>query len=76
MKKKILEWLFGVDNVKSYMELLYENKDHTNECLRLVDDHLLTLDRYKDDLQTIRKLIVICEKHGINVDEEFKLIQN
>jgi len=75
MKKRILRWLFGTDNVKDYMELLYESKEHHEECLRLINDHKATLDKSKEYLDDILKLIKICKNHGINVDEEMKHIE-
>ena len=75
MKKRILRWLFGTDNVKAYVELLGESVDHHKECIRLLDDHKATLDRSKEYLNDILKLIKICKKHGINVDEEMKHIE-
>ena len=75
MKKRILRWLFGTDNVKAYVELLGESVDHHKECIRLLDDHKATLERSKEYLNDILKLIKICKKHGINVDEEMKHIE-
>jgi hypothetical protein len=82
MKKLILEWLFGVDNVDRYMELLRENMNHcedgikhAQECIDLIEHHKETLKREEWELDAIHKLLHICEKHGINVDEEIKLIK-
>lgn len=75
MKKLILNWLFGIDNVEKYMELLDKSIQHENECIRLIDAHLKTLNNRKEDINRIRKLIKICENHGINVDEEIKQIK-
>lgn len=72
MRKFILNWLFGTDNVERYMELLGKTIQHEGECIRLIDAHLKTLDESKEELDIIRKLIKICENHGINVDEEIK----
>ena len=82
MRKLILNWLFGTDNVDSYMKLLRENMDccddgiqHAQECINLINDHKRTLAREKWELDVLHKLMHICEKHGINVDEEIKLIE-
>lgn len=75
MKKLILNWLFGTDNVDRYMGLLWENINHGKECNHLIEDHIKTLDSQMEDLNNIRKLIKICENHGINVDEEIKQIE-
>lgn len=72
LKNKILNWLFGTDNVKRYMELLGESVEHHKECIRLIDDHKKTLDRSKEHIDDILKLIKICKKYGIDVDKEMK----
>ena len=75
MKKLILNWLFGTDNVQRYMELLDENINHCKECEIYLQDHINTLNKHKNDIDLARKLIKICENHGINVDEEIKQIK-
>ena len=75
MKKLILEWLFGTDDIKPYMELLRDSIGHHAECIELIEDHKETLARRKEDLNTILKLVKICENHGIDVDEEIKHIK-
>lgn len=75
IKKLILEWLFGTDNVKDYMELLRDNLHYIERIIKANEDHIKTLQRHKEDLITIRKLILICENHGIDVDEEIKNVQ-
>ena len=75
MKKLILNWLFGTDNVKRYMELLDENIDRYQRYEDEITDHLETLREEKENLNTILKLIKICENHGIDVDEEIKQIK-
>jgi hypothetical protein len=76
LKNKILNWLFGTDNVKNYMELLGESIEHHKECIRLLDDHKETLDRSKEYIDDILKLIKICKKYGIDVDKEMKQIDH
>lgn len=75
MKKLILEWLFGTDNVKDYMELLRDNLYYIERLIKANDDHIKTLERHKEDLITMRKLIQICENHGIDIDEEIKHVK-
>lgn len=75
MKKLILYWLFGTDNVENYMDLLRESINHHKECQHFINDHIKTLDEAKENLDTIRKLIKICENHGIDVDKEIKQIE-
>ena len=82
MKKLILIWLFGTDDIDSYMQLLKENIGHCNddikhaqECIDLIEDHKQTLEKHREDIDIMRKLIQICENHGIDVDEEIKHIK-
>lgn len=75
MRERILWWLFGTTDIDSYMELLRKRQDHLNENLKLLDEHGKTIDRATWAINTIEKLMKICEKHGINVDEEIKLIE-
>lgn len=76
MKKLILNWLFGTDNVKRYMEVLDEGVDRCQRYEDEIVDHLKTLNEVKVHINTILKLIKICENHGIDVDEELKKIDN
>ena len=75
MKKLILWWLFGTDDIDDYLDLIVNAKNHTQEKIRLLDDHIETLERNKKNIETILKLIKICENHGIDVDVEIKRIQ-
>ena len=75
MRKRILKWLFGTDDIKEYIDLLVESRDNTYEQMQLIDDHIKTLDRSKENINTILKLIKICENHGIDVDEEIEHVQ-
>ena len=75
MKKRILKWLFGTYDIDDYLDLLVKSRDNYNEQMRLIDDHLKTIDRAKENCNTIIKLIRICESHGIDVDEEIKHIR-
>ena len=75
MKNLILMWLFGTDDIKQYTELLYESKSYHTDYKNALDSHLETLNEAKENLNIIRKLIKVCENHGINVDEEIKKIE-
>lgn len=82
MKKLILRWLFGTDDIDDYLSLLVDAKNHSQEKIRLIDDHIKTLEdhqealaRNKDYVTMILKLIKICEIHGIDVDVKIKGIQ-
>lgn len=75
MRERILKWLFGTYNIDYYFDLLVKNRDNSAEQMQLIDDHLKTLERSKKNIETVLKLIKICENHGINVDEEIKHIQ-
>ena len=75
MRKLILNWLFGTDNVERYFELLVKSINHEDECLRFINDHLQTLEREKQHLEIIRKLIRVCENHEIDVDKEITQLE-
>ena len=75
MRKLILNWLFGTDNVERYMELLSRSIAHNREKMDLINNHIKTLHEERENLNIIRKLIWICENHGIDVDEEIKHIE-
>lgn len=75
MKKLILNWLFGTDNMERYIDLLGKSMNHNKECTELIEGHLKTLREEKDNLEIIRKLIKICENHGINADKEIKQVK-
>lgn len=68
LKKLILEWLFGTDNVKDYLNLLSEN-------IKLIERLIAELDDHRESLNIIRKLVKICENHSIDVDEEIKHVK-
>lgn len=75
MRKRILKWLFGTDDIKEYIGLLVESRDDSVEKIRLIDEHIETLKKLKEEIQIAMKLIKICQNHGIDVDEEIKHIQ-
>lgn len=75
MKKFILKWLFGED-FKDYMELLHNHIEALKKHSKTIDDHIATLHREAEDLEIIRKLIVVCENHGIDVDKEIEQIHD
>lgn len=67
-RESILMWLFGTDDIQSYMKVLKESIDDKLRAIELIDEH-------RQSLNTILKLIKICENHGIDVNEEIKYIQ-
>lgn len=67
-RQLILEWLFGTDDVKSYIKLLKESIDDKQRAIELIEEH-------RESLKTILKLIKICENHGIDVDEEIQHVE-
>lgn len=75
MRKLILRWLFGTDDIDNYCKLLYENREYIKRNIKELDDHIESLESNKKDLIIIRKLIKICENHGIDVDKEIKNIE-
>lgn len=75
MRKFILTWLFGTDDIEYYVELLGKRINHNKECIELIHAHEDTLKREEWAHNTIRKLIRICENHGIDIDEEIRHIQ-
>lgn len=75
MRKLILRWLFGTDDVEDYFKLLHRNNKHIQEQIDLIDSHLKTLYEEKENLDIIRKLVKVCENHGIDIDEEIKHIK-
>ena len=75
MKKLILNWLFGIDNVDSYMKLMLENVDCRQAYIDEMTYHLKTLHEERENLDIIRKLIKVCENHGIDADKEIKDIK-
>jgi hypothetical protein len=82
MRKLILMWLFGTDDIEDYLELLRDTRKYTQKCLETskkhletIHQHLDTLKEERENLDVIRKLIKVCENHGIDVDEEIKHVE-
>jgi len=75
MKKRILNWLFGIENVEEYIQLLHENIECRQKYIIEMNSHLKTLHEERESIDIIRKLIRICENHGIDADEEIKHIK-
>ena len=65
IKKLILMWLFGTDDIKSYMELLRRGIDHCEERIELINSHKETLKREERELEMVRTLLKVCKDHGI-----------
>ena len=82
MKKLILMWLFGNDNIEKYIDLLRSNIQYVNTslegheaCLKEIESHRESLEREQEMLKTMYKLIKICKNNGINIDEEIKKVE-
>lgn len=75
MKKIILRWLFGTDDLEDYCKLLHKDNERIKQQMDLIDSYLETLATERENLDIIRKLIKVCENHGINADEEIKKIE-
>lgn len=82
MRRLILNWLFGVDNVPDYMETLKKCIDLCDECMderkahiESIEERKRDLEEHKRSIETIIKLIKICENHGIDVEKEINEIE-
>ena len=75
IRKRLLNWLLGTDNVQKYTQLLDMAMSLSNERINLVNDHINTLNREKDTLETMKKMIKVYENHGINIDKEIKEVE-
>ena len=71
MKKLILKWLFGTDDIKRYTEVIGNAMDANERCIKNFNSHIETLNEYRKDIDTMRKLIRICENHGIRLYEYY-----
>ena len=74
MRKLILNWLFGEENVEEYIEVLGKAVDLSNRQIELRCDYLKSLEREKEYINIIIKFIELCEKHGIPISDELKHI--
>lgn len=75
MKKLILRWLFGTDDLEDYCKLLHKDNERIKQQMDLIDSYLETLATERGNLDIIRKLIKICDTHGIDIDKEIKEIE-
>ena len=75
MRKLILRWLFGTDNIDEYTELLGRVINELESHQKTIYKNLEDLEEHRETLDTVRKLIVICKNHGIDVDKEIKNIE-
>ena len=75
IRKKILIWLFGTDDVDKYMTALTNYCDEVKQHRNTLDNYIKVMDGNLDDLCAMRKLIKICENHEIDVDKEIKHIK-
>jgi hypothetical protein len=70
-----LKWLFGTDDIEDYFDLLVNAKNYCGRLLKELNDHMETLKRGKEDLELLRKVLRVCENHGIDIDKEVKQIE-
>lgn len=75
MRKLILRWLFGTDDIKSYMDVLTGSIKEMTEHTKSIKEHQETLNRSIENLNMIQKLLKICENHGIDIDKELEQIE-
>ena len=75
IKKRILMWLFGTDNMEDYFILLHEVQNEREKHANALERHIETLHNLQDNINLARKLIKICENHDIDVDKELKEIK-
>ena len=82
MRKIILRWLFGTDDIKSYMDLLSDylrcNVSYSNELKahkKYIEQHNETINESLENLYMIKKLLKICENHGIDIDKELEQVE-
>ena len=68
MRKLILYWLFGTDDIDDYLDLLRNCKRY---CQKLID----TNNEHIETIKELIKLIKICKNHGIDVEKEIKEIE-
>ena len=75
LRKLILRWLFGTDNISDYDELLVDNITTSKKLIKELNEHIKTREDYIDELRTTAKLARVCRNHGIDPDEEIKHIK-
>lgn len=75
LRKLILRWLFDTDNINDYQDLLVDNIDITERFIKELKDHIKTKEDLIEELNTVRKLAIVCRNHGIDPDKEIKHIK-
>jgi hypothetical protein len=70
LRKLILEWLFGTDDIPRYIKVLDTSIKYYEEWSKSIESHRETIKSAKEDLDITRKLIIICKNHGIDIDKE------
>lgn len=82
MRKLILKWLFGVDDIDKYVDLIADNVELRDNNIYILSErinelkaHRKTIEEQLDILNDMIKLIKICENHGIDVDKEIKGVE-
>lgn len=68
MKRLILNWLFGTDNVKDYMKLL---EDYINS----IEMNIELLHEGQFYINLVKKLLIVCSNHEIDINEEIKHVK-
>ena len=72
LKSIIQRWLFGTDVMVEYFHLLSKAAHANEELIYQIEQHQESLRKWGEDLDLLRKVLMICRNHGINVDEELK----
>lgn len=72
LRKRILWWLFGTDDIDAHIHLLTDSKRYVEEHLKTLHEYQKEIKSHKESLAIMLKLIKICKNHGIDVDEEIK----
>lgn len=75
MRKLILRWLFGTDDIKSYMDVLTGSIEEMEAHKKSIEQHNKTINESLETLHMIKKLLKICENHGIDIDKELEQIE-
>ena len=70
MRKLILKWLFGTDDVEKYYDSLCNHEKTLNEHIELINEHIELLNDSVKYLEMLKKLSQLCAEKGVNVDEE------
>jgi intergrase/recombinase len=75
IRRLILKWLLGVDNVDLFRMVIDENTRVRKGYIENLENYLETLSKEKEIIDNMRKLIQVCKNHDIDIDEEIEHIQ-